>query len=255
MYDILLKRIESAILPSGSGPVASISALASSPSPIPSVPPHTPLQEKDHPGVRFWHKTTFVDTRKDAKASKATKFTMHTATSSATLAVTAYLEDENGNSLSKEKIALVNAIARSVWNFFWDNDCAPANYTGANDLHLRYFRYRLGQECPELYLGEGYWKFQQLWSTNYSSWRSTKETRIKQEDISDQADASLNADCSLKSGFISEDAATPTANEVDEGSTRKRAAVPSQQAQPAKKRTKVEFNDKVCSRSPCCFTH
>ncbi len=31
----------------------------------------------------------------------------------------------------------------------------PANYTRANDHHLRYFRYRLGQQCPELYLGEG----------------------------------------------------------------------------------------------------
>lgn len=248
MYDILLKRIDSAISPSGPGPVTAVSTLASSTSPIPSVPPHTPLQEKDYPGVQFWHKTTFNNTRNDTRTSKATRFTADTTSNTTALAVTAYLEDEDGNPLSKEKIASINALARSIWNVFWDNDCAPANYTRANDHHLRYFRYRLGQQCPELYLGEGYWKFQQLWSANYGSWRSTKDfrpdIRIKQERIPDQDSTGGDADNSS----ITTDTSMPAPNEVDEGDSRKRAAVSSRlEAQPAKKQVKVEFNDKVCS--------
>lgn len=90
----------------------------------------------------------------------------------------------------------MNSLARSIWNFYWDNNCSPMDYTTANDLHIGYFRHRLGQRFPDLYLGEGYWKFQQLWSTNYSSWHSTKDGKdvhVKFEGLGDEDSIKANA--------------------------------------------------------------
>ncbi|KAK0190179.1 hypothetical protein F5146DRAFT_1139760 [Armillaria mellea] len=156
---------------------------------IPSVPIHVPLQWNDYPSVRYWDKKAFTDPFDNQKKAKSTAFLSSSSRSSNHEKVlnTDYFEDENGQPVSKAHVCSAYEEARKIWNYFHDNGCAPVNYTDANRDHLQYFQHHLGISYPELYLGEGFWKFQYLWSANYGSWKNknTIKARIKIEDTSE----------------------------------------------------------------------
>ncbi len=211
---------------------------------IPSVPIHVPLKRSDYPSVRYWDKKAFTDPFDNQKKAKSTAFSSSSSRlpDHEKVLNTDYFEDKNGQPVSKARICSAYEDARKIWNYFHDNSCAPVNYTDANRDHLQYFQHHLGISYPELYLGEGCWKFQYLWSANYGSWKNknTIKTRIKIEDTSESPDIAMTKVAERPEGSIAES--------LSDGSrpSKKRRMEESEHSSNKKSKTAVSSRALVC---------
>ena len=143
-------------------------------------PPQTPLNENNYPSVKYWHATSWTNskTNKDIdiftslKAKKKSSFW--------------YLEDANGTSLNEERCNAVTKRARQIFAHLNASGAGAAKWGDMGNVSQDYYRREMYSCFPELRLCELDWKVNRLATETYSSWyRKRKDklvTNVKQED-------------------------------------------------------------------------
>ena len=163
------------------------SPLVASPLPI--------LNESDYPNVRWWTKKKWSE-REDSSDGLILSLDDSDSQSAKTIQSTDYLENQDGNPISREDRKALYYHAQLVWKSFADAGDPPAGYKQVTVKYLTQYRNEMEREFPILQLCSRHWKADQVWILNYPSWirnrgvqaQRDKDKQVKSEDHIDKKD-------------------------------------------------------------------
>ena len=128
------------------------------------------LKRGDYLQVRFWDKSTFLNT---LAGKSATTFG---SSNIAKIETTDYLEDENSTPLTEQQRGAMYGHARRFWNTYLQKSGRfPPTYSALDLDTLGHFRSEMERHFFELRLCDNHWKVDEIWIRNYHSWRSSAE--------------------------------------------------------------------------------
>ena len=135
---------------------------------LPPAPPPA-LNEKDFPQVRFWTQDKFKNWEKleGAKRQGAPRRRDDSSTS------LPWLEDQHGNTLSKESATAILKKMRGIWHGFKQRGIAPSTWGAATDEVKTAFYVEVTLAFPQLRLCSNNWKAEAVATARYSSWAQT----------------------------------------------------------------------------------
>jgi len=127
---------------------------------------YSTLEKADYPDVCFWTMTAWRDYVKERKStSSSKKIANH------------YLETENGDPVSPERLEAFCSQAQSLWIAIFRAHMTPHTWGTAHSDVKKFFLVSMANDFPELCLCSDSWKANNLVTKNYSSFRDNHAQR------------------------------------------------------------------------------
>lgn len=98
--------------------------------------------------------------------------------------MTWYVETEDGDPISSEKVNAIREHARHLWQSLLTKGIAPVTWAQANLEAHNYYEHHMCERFPELSYGANNWKAHMIATENYSSWYGKhvgRSTKVKNE--------------------------------------------------------------------------
>jgi hypothetical protein len=127
--------------------------------------PQTPLDKKDYPNVRYWHATSWTNSKTNTDIDI---FTMSPTSKKRSLFW--YLEDVNGAPLDEGRCNAVTKRARNIFAHLNSTRAGATKWGEMGNVSQDFYRREMYLFFPELQLCELDWKVNRLATETYSSW-------------------------------------------------------------------------------------
>ncbi|KAF8330256.1 hypothetical protein F5887DRAFT_1081830 [Amanita rubescens] len=133
----------------------------------------TPLNRDDYKQVKYWFQSSYQAPKSSGETDgmaigrprpgrprgDSSEETPHT-----------YLEDENGNTIMKQRVTTMGYKARRLWVTFAEQGMAPSRWEARNSRVEEYYYNVMANNFIEFRLCAGSWKLDLWTSKNYPSW-------------------------------------------------------------------------------------